>query len=467
MFNMLIHYFYPKMNKEDVKKFSLLALIFMLIIGAYWALRVLKDTIFFKVAFPESSGWAFNQGTLFQPIAKTLSPFVVLLLVLIYSKLIDIFKKHQLFYIICSFYAVIFGLLTIILFINDHYGAQILGKEILAFAGWASYFAVESFGSLASALFWSFTNSITTSESAKEGFPIVISFAQIAAIAGAGMLFFSDKIGSLWPILLCATILVSLIIPIVRYFMQVIPAQNLVGNKEAAKTEKKKEGFLEGFFSGIWLLLTRPYLIGVLIISTAYEAIAQIIEYQMKNQASCNEAYCSVLGFARFQSIYGMSINAVSFLIAFLGTSKILQKYGTRIALLIYPISFFIALSLMLIYYLLLGSSNPSSLLWLTFAIMVIVKGMGYAVNNPTKEIMYIPTSKDAKFKSKGWIDTFGSRFAKLAGAQVTNTFKYSVSDLMLYGTLFGFGLNFIWFFAALYVGKKNTQLLKEGKIIE
>ena len=98
---------------------------------------------------------------------------------------------------------------------------------------------------------------------------------------------------------------------------------------------------------------------------------------------------------------------------------------------------------------------------------MVIVKGMGYAVNNPTKEIMYIPTSKDAKFKSKGWIDTFGSRFAKLAGAQVTNTFKYSVSDLMLYGTLFGFGLNFIWFFAALYVGKKNTQLLKEGKIIE
>ncbi len=68
--------------------------------------------------------------------------------------------------------------------------------------------------------------------------------------------------------------------------------------------------------------------------------------------------------------------------------------------------------------------ATPSMLLWATFAAMVVIKGVGYAVNNPTKEMMYIPTSKDAKFKSKGWIDTFGSRFAKAGGAQVTNAFK-------------------------------------------
>ena len=76
---------------------------------------------------------------------------------------------------------------------------------------------------------------------------------------------------------------------------------------------------------------------------------------------------------------------------------------------------------------------------------------------------MYIPTSKDAKFKSKGWIDTFGSRMAKGGGAQVTNAFKHNLPDLMFFGTMFGFGLISVWIVAALYVATKNSQLIKDG----
>lgn len=466
MLSNVIHYFYPKLNREEIKKFSLLSFIFVLIIGTYWLLRLFKETLFLTIAFPESLGWLPQQGILFQPLAKSLSPFIVLAIVLIYSKLIDLFKKHQLFYIICSFYALIFAFITGVLFVNDLYGAEIIGRNLLASTGWFSYFAIESFGSLLPALFWSFVNSITTTESAKSGFPFVFASAQLGAIFGSGLLFFSDRIGSLWPIVALSAIFVISVVPLVKYFMSTTPAEQLVGNKTAAETEKVKEGFIQGLVSGFTLLITRPYLIGVLIVSTFYEAIAQVIEYQMKRQACLASEFCTPIAFAKFYSIYGVAINTLSFLIALLGTQKIIQKFGTRITLLIYPIAVFIFL-IVLFGYFMLGAPSPKFLLWTIFGIMVAIKGLAYAINNPVKEIMYIPTSKDAKFKSKGWIDTFGSRFAKAGGAQITNAFKHNLTDLMIYGTMFGFGLNAIWFVAALYVGYKNSKLLKEGKIIE
>lgn len=465
MVTSIINYFYPDIKKEETRRFGLLSLIFFFIIGTYWLLRLLKNTIFLKVAFPACVGWACEQGRLFQPLAKTLSPFVVLIMVLIYSKLVDLVKKHQLFYIICSFYAVLFAGFAAVLYMNDVYGAEFVGKSALAAMGWLSYFTIESFGSLVVALFWSFTNSITNSESAKRGFPLIVAMAQIAAILGSGTLFFSESIGSLWPLLLAASFLVAMVIPLVYYFVKTTPQEELLGNVAAAATEKKKEGFIQGFVSGLVLLFTRPYLLGVLVLSTFYEAVAQIVEYQMQAYASISPQYQSHLAFAQFQSIYGVSINTLSFLIALLGTSYLIKKLGTRTALLLYPAAF--GISLLGLFGYSLFSPSATALLWATFTVMVIIKAIGYAVNNPTKEIMYIPTSKDAKFKSKGWIDTFGSRFAKAGGAQVTSAFKENLSHLMMYGSLIGFGLISIWFAAALFVGRKNTELLEKGEIIE
>ena len=107
------------------------------------------------------------------------------------------------------------------------------------------------------------------------------------------------------------------------------------------------------------------------------------------------------------------------------------------------------------------------NMLWATLGAMVCIKGLSYSINNPTKEMMYIPTSKDAKFKTKGWIDTFGNRMAKLGGARVSNVFKDNLNDLMVYGTALSLGVIGFWFLAAVYVGMRNQQLRKDGKIIK
>ena len=247
MLSSLVHYFYPDLNKDEIKKFSYLSLTCFLIIGSYWLVRLLKNTLFFKIAFPESLGWLPHQGSLFQPIAKFYSPFVVFVLVMVYSKLVDLFKKHVLFYIICTFYTIVFGGITVMLVLRGQYGDLYLGKNLLAMMGWGSYFAIESFGSLIMALFWSFTNSICTSESAKSGYPMILACAQIGAIGGSILMIFSSHLGLS---LLCglAAFFVAAVMVAIHSLMKAVPASQMVGNKQAAARKSKKKDFIEGFY---------------------------------------------------------------------------------------------------------------------------------------------------------------------------------------------------------------------------
>ena len=85
------------LSTEELKKFSMLSCIITLILGNYWMLRVLKNPLFNDLV-----------GMEYQPYAKMASIFVVAFIILIYSKLVDLFDKKTLFDIICTFYGAVF-----------------------------------------------------------------------------------------------------------------------------------------------------------------------------------------------------------------------------------------------------------------------------------------------------------------------------------------------------------------------
>ena len=153
-------------------------------------------------------------------------------------------------------------------------------------------------------------------------------------------------------------------------------------------------------------------------------------------------------------------------LTSMLGTSYVMKRFGLRFCLLLYPVGLGIALAGLYAYY--LTVPNAAQLLWAISIVVIFGKGLSYAVNNPAKEMMYIPTSKDAKFKAKGWIDMFGGRTAKAGGSVITDRLKHSAEELMSMGTLISLGvIGLLWIPAALYVGNKNEQLIKNNDIIE
>lgn len=459
MMSSVVQFFYPDIKREEIKKYTLLATSFLFTIGAYWLLRLLKDLVLYKLAFPIDLGYDADEGRLWAPAAKAISPFVVLGCVIIYTKLVDTFEKQKLFYIIASFYTLCFATIGTVLFLQATEGSAFVGATVLKYTGICNYLLTESLGSVLVALFWSFTVSISTTDQAKRTFPFIVALGQIGSVGGSSLMLIKRL--PTWPLFFVAVGCLVGLISAIHYLVKSTPADQMKSDKE----EKKSKPDMLG---GIKLLLTQPYLLGVLIVSTFYEISGTIIDYQMKSQASILFDESS---FKWFLGVFGVASNGLAFVLALLGTSAVIKKFGVRICLQLYPVSCAIGIVALYAYYQ-SGSSTASSLFWATFGVMMVVKGVSYAVNNPVKEMMYIPTSKDAKFKAKGIIDMLGSRSAKAGGAQLGGALNVkgdaiaSIHNLMLYGSLLSLGIIGVWILAAFYVGTKNQKLVKSGEII-
>ncbi len=432
MLSKIKHILWGDLTKDEVKKFGMLSFTFLFIIGTYWLMRPLKDGLFMDLVGPS-----------FLPYAKMLSFAFIVPLILVYSKLVDLVEKQKLFYVLCSIYGVLFASVAFLLSqpafsLN---GPSTPSKRLL---GWCVYLAIESFGSLLVTLFWSFVASSTDTTSAKRGYALIISGAQIGSITGPYLATNAEHLGlSLLTAIVAGGIL--LVPLLIKTFITLYPS-----SAEKTVSTKPKTGPVEG----LRLLLTKPYLLGVLGVATLYEIIGTVVDYQLKFLAK--ETYGSAEKVTQFLGYFGLTTNALALVFSLIGTTFFINRYGLTFCLVMYPVS--VALVLVNIWAL------PG--LWVVFVGMVAIKGFSYALNNPCKEIMYIPTSKDVKFKAKGWIDMFGSRSSKAAGASIGSMFP-SMASLALYGPLLCMGIVGFWIMVALYVGRTNKKLVDSKTIIE
>ncbi|KKP23835.1 MAG: hypothetical protein SZ59_C0003G0059 [candidate division TM6 bacterium GW2011_GWF2_28_16] len=447
MFTRFFKFFGKDLSSKEVEKFSLLALAFFFTVGGYWLLKTLKDGFFFNVV-----------GGQFQPRAKMLSLVVISILVLVYSKLVDIFHRHQLFYIFGTFFAVFFALVSISLALPVHsFGPAYL--QYIKILGWASYVMVESFGSIMIALFWSFVTSITDTESAKRGYFLIVAGAQLGAIFGP-FLSWNAKFFGLPILFAMATACILALILVIKKFISVTPQEELIGGKQDIRPQEKT-----GFWQGLKLITTKPYLFGILLLVIFYETVTTIVDYQMKILAQALPEYATKEALTSFMGIFGMATNGLSLLMALFGTGYLIKKFGLRFCLLAFPVA--VGFAIAALYGVIkLDFLTTQSMLWATFTVVIIAKGLSYALNNPAKEVMYIPTSRDAKFKAKGWIDMFGARGAKAIGSGF-NEYLIRTPDVLLYlGSILSLGLIGIWIIVALLVGNKFNRLIKNNQIV-
>lgn len=439
------------LTAQEVKKFGILASIFFLVIGIYWMLKTMKDPIF-----------DLHVGFQYQPWAKIASLVFVGLTVIFYSKLVDWFKKRTVFYIICTFYGASFIALSYMLanpqLISANQYAFIPGNIL----GWASYLFIESFGSIMPALFWAFVASNTTTDSAKRGYAMIATCTQVGTILGPLMInIYGTRFGL--PVFFGLSGLLVFVVPmIISFYTRVMPEEQV---QKTSSIPEKKGG--TGFIEGLRLLMTRPYLMGVFAIATLYEFIGTILDFQKGMLISSN--YPSKIdggaAFAWFKSLEGISIGVVSLLFAMFGTSFFMRKFGLKFSLISFPA--IIGLTVTIVFFMYAIGANPYQLMWVFFGAVVLIKGLNYALNNPSKEVLYIPTSKDVKYKTKGWIDAFGARLLKTCGAGVNNALSTSLPTLLTLGSFLSLGVVGIWIFAASYVSGAFDDLQKENKIVE
>lgn len=136
------------LSKDEFKKFGILAGTLLFIVGSYWILRPIKDALFMGMV-----------GKTYLPYAKIASTIFLIPLILLYSKLVDVFEKHKLIYIITTCY-VIFFICTACFLAHPTIGIANSTPYKYRIFGWVIYLGVESFVSLVVTLFWSFVVTI-------------------------------------------------------------------------------------------------------------------------------------------------------------------------------------------------------------------------------------------------------------------------------------------------------------------
>lgn len=146
------------------------------------------------------------------------------------------------------------------------------------YVGWMSYIAIESYGSLAVAMFWAFTNSSIPLEGAKSLYGLILAGAQIGAIVGstlaAGARTFSVPklyiMGAFTP-----SVMAVLIYVYTLKFPKHLPA-------ETPRTILAKKRLSTGLLEGLKVVVQYPYVAALAGISCLYEIVLTILDYQMK-----------------------------------------------------------------------------------------------------------------------------------------------------------------------------------------
>jgi ATP:ADP antiporter, AAA family len=463
VFERPFRFLYGDLTRNEAIKFVLYGALIMLIIGIYWELRCVKDSIFDNFIGAKETAWA-----------KVLSLVVVFPLVIGYSYLVDLFSRKHLFYVISFIYASAFLGMSYLLK-SDVFGMNAPKENRWFILGYITYVMIESFGTLVVALFYAFMADTTKPEAAKKGYFVTATLAQVGAILGSWVVQTQAKVCGVPYLMNIAGLLILLIPALVWFIMWYLPKEEFVGYqaKGAEQTEKKKK---PGFVEGLKLMFSEPYLFAIFFIVCAFEIIVTIFDLQFKILIG-EYAMGDSGAFAEKSGQFGVALSLLALYSLLFGLGKIGRKIGITYSLALMPILIGINIFIMTAAYLgwlnWMAAGSTTFLLTVVFWVQVVSKGINYALGQPSKEQLYIPTSKDAKYKSKGWIEMFGSRGSKATGAGI----KIVQQDIILksFGagvasTAFLMGISsviaVIWFFFALYAGRTNRKAVEHNEIV-
>lgn len=374
-------------------------------------------------------------GKVFIPYAKILSFIVMGPLVLLYAKLADILERAAMFTVVCGSYSIFFFAVAYALN-SPTAGLENHNTSPSRLLGWVIYTGIESFGSLAVTLFWSFTNSICDSQQARAGYGLLVWVAQIGSIGGPTLArMYADSWGM--PALMALAGVTVLVIPVVVqiYIKQFPPVR-----------ESRLVVHQTGVVEGLRLIYHHHYLMGILAIATCFEIVGTLLDYQMKFQL--DTMYTDSAQIAVFMGSFGQWTNLLTLVFSFVGTSFFLHQFGLTTCLVAFPACVFFIV--MVVW------ASPT--VHVLFYALVIIRGLSYALNNPCKEMLYIPTSDDVKYKAKGWIDMFGARAAKSMGS-VINTHLATTEALQASTGPLGAVVVGVWIVAAFHTGKRYEEL--------
>ncbi len=443
-------------NHEFKLKVFLLSLTFLFMSGCLVIWRPLKVAVFAKMV-----------GPTYVPIAKLLSLCILIPLILLYSKLVDWLRRHQMMYVFTIWHG-IGGLLFYFLLAHPTLGVANTTVSSDRYIGWAFYFFTESFDAFFATSFWSFADSVNNPKDARNYYGFFVSGSKIGGIISAGLLYLAITFGgfdsqTLLPkALVIGSFLLFAAAGSIYTLIRKVPESKMHGYEAVYQFEKNKPKdaanfwhSLRGAFDGLRMIISSPYVLGIFSLVFFYEIVIVVFDYLVMIQADA--AHPTISSLTGFYAFYYFMLNVIGLGVSFFGTTPLLRIFGLRLSLFAYPILTIGLLVITILY--------PYG--WVLVSALVWLRALNYALNHPTREALYIPTVKEIKFKAKTWTDAFGSRIAKSSGSLFNMSMNYLPHTAAVVSSIsLSIGVTVICLFVTYFLGKKFQHCIDNRLVI-
>ncbi len=424
----------------------LLMLNIFLLLAAYYLLKTIREPLILTVP----------GGAEVKSYAAAATAGLLMLLVPLYSAVasrvsrVKLINGVTLFFIAC----------LVVFFVLSRVGVPIG----VAFFIWVGIFSLMMIAQL-----WAFANDVYAVEQGKRLFAIVGFGASLGAIAGSFVTGQLVKQFGPYPFMLAAAALLA----VCMLFTNLIHGRekraaanrgSLPAGAQAAEKSQSDAPAGDGDAavrgrSGFALVFSDPYLLLIAALMVVYNLVNTNGEYILGKTvvalyAAAHAGIASggldekkVIG--EFYGNFFTWVNILSALIQAFVVSRVIKYWGVRVALLCLPV---VAL---------VGYVSMAFIPLIAFirTAKLAENSLDYSLQSTTRNALYLPTSREAKYKAKLANDTFFVRFGDVLSAGMVFAGTTWLGFAPRQFALVNVGLIVAWIVVALLIGRRFRAL--------
>jgi AAA family ATP:ADP antiporter len=322
-------------------------------------------------------------------------------------------------------------------------------REGVVFFVWVGIFNV-----LIVAQFWSFANDLYSESNGKRLFPAIAIGGSAGSLVGAQTAAMIVKATGSYPIMLIAAGLLLLCILISRVIHKRAASDAVhlsSGHAAHAEAPLARTGALELLMRDRYLLLIAVLVLLLNIVNNSGEfLLSRFVTAEAIRVAGSNVGLQEKI-IGEFYGHYEVWYNSVALGLQMFAVSRIFRYAGVRGALFILPALAMGSYSLLLLLPVL------PVIRWLK----ILENGADYSVQNTTVHALFLPTSREAKYKAKAAIDTFFKRAGDVLEAGVVkagSAFELGIKGFAVINLV----LTLVWFAIAFGIASAHRRAEKK-----
>lgn len=480
-------------HRNELSRFVPMLLIFFLICFNYSILRATKDSLVVTAPFSGAEAIPFIKVWAILPSA--------LIMTFLYTRFSNLLKREQVFYAMMSIFLAFFLIFTFFLYpyrdsLHPHDLANRLEHTwplgchgfIAMIRNWTctAYYIMSEMWStiIMTVLFWGFANEVTSVKAAKRFYAVLGIGANLAAVFSGWAATVLSRINfhpflpfgtNAWEqsvVLMSAIVIVNCVLCMFLFrYLHIKARTGAPASGISLSGTHPEKNFRMGLRESFLYLAKSRYLVCIAVIVVMYNLALNLVEVVWKDQVK--QLYPNPSDFNAYMGQVLTAIGVVATFISMFASAKILRKFpwtfGASITPIIVTVTGILFFSFTLfkdtglgVIAAFLGTTPLMISVFFGATQNCLARASKYTLFDATKEIAFIPLSRESKLKGKAAIDGVGSRLGKSGGSIIHQGLLMLLGTVSMstpYVALILLGVIAAWIIAVRTLGKEFQDL--------